>query len=60
MPKTVKNSKSNQVSPINSDTKVGVIEKKYNIKLGVRPDMKLVTFLKKKGYTSLSSMLKDA
>ena len=39
------------------DTKVGTIEKKYGVDLGVRSDMKLGNYLKKKGYSSLSDML---
>lgn len=38
-------------------TKMGTIEKKYNVDLGVRSDMKLGNYLKKKGYKSLSDML---
>ncbi len=45
---------------IRSDTKVSTIEKKYGVDLGVRSDMKLGTYLVKKGYPSLSSMLRDA
>ncbi|MBI2309629.1 hypothetical protein HYU89_01905 [Candidatus Collierbacteria bacterium] len=45
---------------IRSDTKVGTIERKYGVDLGVRPDMKLGNYLQKKGYPSLSSMLRDA
>lgn len=41
-----------------SDTKVGTIEKKYGVNLGVRSDMKLGNYLKKKGYNSLAEMLK--
>ncbi|MBU4480435.1 hypothetical protein KKG48_03275 [Patescibacteria group bacterium] len=40
-----------------ADTKVSTIEKKYGIDLGVRSDMKLGNYLKKKGYGSLSGML---
>lgn len=40
------------------DTKIGTIEKKYGVNLGVRPDMKLGNFLKRKGYNSLADMLK--
>jgi len=40
------------------DTKISTIEKKYEINLGVRGDMKLGNYLKKKGYPSLSKMLK--
>ena len=37
-------------------TTVGEIEKKLRIKLG-RPNIKLTTFLKKRGYKSLAEML---
>ena len=42
------------------DTKVGTIEKKYGIDLGVRSDKKLGEFLKEKGYKSLADMLQRA
>ena len=42
-----------------SDAKIGAIEKKYGIDLGVRSDMKLGNYLKKKGYNSLADMLKE-
>lgn len=45
---------------VRQDTKVGTIEKRYNVNLGVRSDMKLGKYLSKKGYPSLSSMLKDS
>lgn len=41
-----------------TDTKIGTIEKKYGKDLNVRSDMKLGTFLKEKGYRSLSELLK--
>ena len=41
------------------DTKVSTIEKKYSVDLGVRSDMKIGNFLSKKGYPSLSKMLKN-
>ncbi len=41
-----------------SDTKMGTIEKKYGVDLGVCADMKLGNYLKKKGYDSLADMLK--
>lgn len=44
---------------IRNDTKVGTIERKYGVDLGVRPDMQLGNYLQKKGYPSLSSMLRD-
>ena len=46
--------------PVRQDTKVGTIEKRYNVDLGVRSDMKLGKYLSKKGYPSLSNMLKDS
>jgi len=44
---------------IRSDTKIETIEKKYGVDLGVRSDMKLSNYLQKKGYPSLSKMLRD-
>ena len=41
------------------DTKVSTIEKKYNVDLGVRGDMKLGNYLQQKGYPSLSKMLES-
>lgn len=41
------------------DTKIGTIEKIYGKDFGVRSDMKLHTFLKKTGHTSLSKFLKS-
>ena len=41
------------------DTRIETIEKQYGIDLGVRGDMKLGNFLKRKGYKSLSKMLKE-
>lgn len=46
--------------PVRKDTKVSTIEKKYGVDLGVRSDMKIGTYLNKKGYPSLSSMLRDS
>ncbi len=46
--------------PVRSDTKVGTIEKKYGVDLGVRSNMKLGNYLNKKGYPSLSSMLQKS
>jgi hypothetical protein len=51
--------KQGEYRPLRSDTKIGTIEKKYGVKLGVRADTKLGNYLEKKGYTSLSQMLKD-
>jgi len=44
---------------LRSDTKVGTIEKRYGVDLGVRSNMKLGNYLEKKGYASLSNMLKN-
>ncbi len=52
-----KNSKGQFVSK-RFDTKIGTIEKQYGVKLDVRADTKLGNYLKSKGYTSLSKMLK--
>lgn len=41
------------------DTRIETIEKQYGIDLEVRGDMKLGNYLKRKGYPSLSKMLKD-
>ncbi|MFC1595660.1 hypothetical protein ACFL4D_00030 [Candidatus Margulisiibacteriota bacterium] len=49
--------KTGQYRAKRKDTKVGSIEKKYGVDLGVRSDMKLGNYLIKKGYSSLSEML---
>ena len=54
-----KNSKGQFVAK-RFDTKVGTIEKKYGIDLGVRSDKKLGEFLKERGYKSLADMLRTA
>ncbi|MEI7579247.1 MAG: hypothetical protein WCJ58_04370 [bacterium] len=41
-----------------SDTKISSIEREYKVNLGVRSDMKLGNYLKRKGYPSLAAMLK--
>ena len=50
--------KSSKFRVARTDTHIGTIEKKYNIDLGVRSDMKLSTYLEKQGFDSLSKMLK--
>ena len=45
--------------PVRGDTTVSTIEKRYDVDLGVRSDMKLSNFFKQKGYPSLSRMLRD-
>ena len=47
-----------QFTPKRYDTRVGTIEKKYGVELGVRSDKKLGLYLKEKGYKSLAEMLK--
>lgn len=42
---------------IRGDTKVGTVEKRYGVDLGVRSDMKIGNFLKERGYPSLARML---
>jgi hypothetical protein len=43
-----------------TDTKIGTIEKQYGKDFGVRSDKELGTYLKQKGYGSLSQLLKNA
>lgn len=40
-----------------NDTKIGNIEKQYGVNFGVRSDMKLGTYLKNEGFSSLSKAL---
>lgn len=49
---------SGQFRSRRSDTKVGTIEKEYGVDLGVRSDMNIGTFLNKKGFSSLTKLLK--
>ena len=42
-----------------SDTQIGTIEKMYGKDFGVRSDKKLGNYLKEKGYSSLSQLLKN-
>ena len=49
-----------QFIPKRFDTKIGTIEKKYKIDLGVKSNMKLGNYLKQKGYNSLSEMLRSS
>lgn len=42
-----------------ADTHIGTIEKKYGRDFGVRSDKHLGTYLKEKGYPSLSKLLKS-
>jgi len=52
--------KTTQFKRKRSDTKIGTIEKKYGRDFGVRSDMKLGTYLNKKGYTSLSKIINQS
>lgn len=51
--------KNKPVVSIKYDTKVDVIQKKYNIDLGVSAEKKLGDFLYERGYKSMAKMLKD-
>jgi len=42
-----------------ADTHIGTIEKKYGRDFGVRSDKHLGTYLKEKGYPSLSKLIKS-
>jgi hypothetical protein len=57
MEKARTQNKDDQFTTNRFNTPISTIEKKYNIDLGVRGDMKLGNFLIKKGYPSLSKML---
>lgn len=48
-----------QIRPKRSDTKMGTIERIYGKDFGIRSDKKLGSFLKEKGYPSLSKLLKN-
>jgi len=52
-------SKSSKFRKKRSDTKIGTIEKKYGKDFGVRSDKKLGSYLKQKGYSSLSEILRN-
>ncbi len=52
-----KQTKSGQFRKKRSDTLIRSIEKEYNVDFGVRDDMKLGTYLDKKGLRSLSKAL---
>lgn len=50
---------SKKIRSKSSDTKIGTIERKYGVDLGVRSDMKLGNYLKKEGLPSMSQALKS-
>ncbi len=52
-----KQTKSGQFRKKRTDTLIRSIEKEYNVDFGVRDDMKLGTYLDKKGLRSLSKAL---
>ncbi len=39
------------------DTTIGWIEQEYNIKVGVRPDMKISTYFRKNGVPSMARFI---
>lgn len=47
-----------QIRRKRGDTRIGTIEKEYGVDFGVRPDMKLTTYLEETGFPSLSKALK--
>ena len=50
-------SKGSSIRRKRGDTKIGSIEKQYRVDLGVNSNMKLSTYLNRKGYSSLSKAL---
>ncbi|MEX0813882.1 MAG: hypothetical protein WD048_16810 [Chitinophagales bacterium] len=58
MSKTRAKTKNGKISKKRKDTHIGTIEKKYGKDYGVRSDMHLETYLKNKGYSSLTELLK--
>ena len=57
----MKKSRTKKESPAVSkyDTKISTIEKKYDVDLGVRPDMKFGDYLTSQGYKALADILKN-
>lgn len=51
--------KDGQLRDKRDDTLIGTIEKKYDLDLGVRSDMKLGNYLKETGYKSLNDIVHD-
>jgi hypothetical protein len=52
--------KKNQFRKKRVDTKMGTIEKKYGKDFGVRSDATLGNYLRKKGFKSLSALIRNA
>ena len=51
--------KTGQFKRKRSDTQIGTIEEMYGKDFGVRSDKQLGSYLKEKGYNSLSQLLKN-
>ena len=56
----VKRTKQGQFQKKRGDTRIGTIEKKYNVDFGVRSDKKLENYLKDEGLPSLAKVLERA
>ncbi|MFA6305357.1 MAG: hypothetical protein WC651_01345 [Candidatus Gracilibacteria bacterium] len=52
--------KTGQFQQKRSNTQMGSIEKMYGKDFGIRSDKQLESYLKEKGYGSLSQLLKNA
>lgn len=50
--------KKSKIERKNFNTEIGAIESQYGVNFGVASDKKLGTFLKERGYESLSDLLK--
>lgn len=59
MNKEINQTKSGKIREKRGDTLVKTIEKKYNVDLQARSDMKLRNLLKEKGLPSLSKLIKE-
>jgi hypothetical protein len=59
MSKQINQTKSGKIREKRSDTLVRTIERKYNVDLQARSDMKLGNLLKEKGLPSLSKLIKE-
>ena len=59
MSKQINQTKSGKIREKRSDTLVRTIERKYNVDLQARSDMKLGNILKEKGLPSLSKLIKE-
>jgi len=55
-----KRTKQGQFQKKRDDTRIGTIEKKYNVDFGVRSDKKLENYLKDEGLPSLAKVLERA